>query len=268
MFSNCWKISGAALVGRKPPREADGQRVGIQQMIERDEVAVGQTLLLNQQPPPRKFDQFAPQLIAQGPELLIGDELRVRQALPELRRVELGRPVLRRARESRPGRRWRSRRQLAPPEPADGPFHPAEQVNAVGDMADGDLLDRLVRIQAMPHVPADAPMQFADGIGRAGELQRQHRHAKRLLVVLRIDPAQLHQLGERRRHLRAEPVQRIVHQIRAEAVMAGLHWRMRRENAFGLRLASASGKLFPAAIFSRAKFQRQEGSVPFVHVEH
>ena len=54
-------------------------------------------------------------------------------------------------------------------------------------------------IEAVPHVPADAAVQFAHGVGGARELQRQHGHAERLLQVLRIHPAQRHQLRERRR---------------------------------------------------------------------
>ncbi len=64
-----------ALVGGKPAREADGQRVGIQQLVERDEIAVRQALALDQQPPAGKLDQLAAQLVAQGPEFLVGNEV-------------------------------------------------------------------------------------------------------------------------------------------------------------------------------------------------
>src|ERR1017187_7018970 len=125
-----------SLVGRKAARKADRQRVGIKQVIERDEVAVRQSLALDQQPPPRKLDKLAAQLGAQRPELLVGNEVMVRQPLPELRRVDLRRPIRpRRAKTSRDGVGG-AVRQLALPEPADRPLHPAQQVNAIGDVTD------------------------------------------------------------------------------------------------------------------------------------
>src|SRR5205807_2176566 len=75
-------------------------------------------------------------------------------------------------------------------------------------MADRYLLDRFVRIQTMPHMPADPPVQFAHGIGRPRKLEREHRHAEGFLLVVRVDPAQFHHFGEWRRDLPAETVHR------------------------------------------------------------
>ena len=67
-------------------------------------------------------------------------------------------------------------------------------MDPVGDVSDRHLLDRFILIEAMPHVPSDTAVEFADAIGRARQPERQHRHAKRLPLVLRIDPAQFHHL--------------------------------------------------------------------------
>ena len=57
--------------------------------------------------------------------------------------------------------------EMASPEPAYRALHPAQQMNAVGDVADGHLLDGFVRVQAIPHVPADPSVQLAYAVGRA-----------------------------------------------------------------------------------------------------
>ena len=58
-----------AFVGGEPPGKPDGQRVGVEQLVEGDEVAVGQALALDQQPAAGKLDQFAAQLVAQAPRV-------------------------------------------------------------------------------------------------------------------------------------------------------------------------------------------------------
>ena len=54
----------------------------------------------------------------------------------------------------------------------------SKQMDAIGNMADGDLLDRFIRIETMPHVPANASMELADGVSRARHFERQNGHAK------------------------------------------------------------------------------------------
>src|SRR5205807_1714409 len=135
------KNQRSALVSCEPARETDGQRIRIEQLIESDEIAVSETLTLDEQPTPGELNQFAAQVIAQSPKFFIGYKIRIGHALPEFRRADLFFPV--------PHRRSRSRRgvrglhgQLAAPEPANRPFHPAEQMDTVGNMADRYLLDR------------------------------------------------------------------------------------------------------------------------------
>ena len=72
-----------ALVGGETAGEADGQRVGIQQLIEGDEIALRQALALEQQAAAGEFDQFAAQFVAQRPEFLVGNKIRVGHLCPE-----------------------------------------------------------------------------------------------------------------------------------------------------------------------------------------
>ena len=55
-----------AFVSGEAPREANRERVGIQQMIETDEIALAQFLILKQQTASRKFDQLAARLARLG----------------------------------------------------------------------------------------------------------------------------------------------------------------------------------------------------------
>src|SRR5208283_4607327 len=75
MLSNCWKISGAFVSG-KAAREANGQRIGIQQVIEADEIALRHALVLEQQTAADEFNHLAPQFVAQRPKLFIGNKRR------------------------------------------------------------------------------------------------------------------------------------------------------------------------------------------------
>src|SRR5262249_15971288 len=61
-----------ALIGRETAREADRQRVRVQQLVEGDEISLRQSLALDQKPPPGELDQFAAQSVAQRPDLLVG----------------------------------------------------------------------------------------------------------------------------------------------------------------------------------------------------
>ena len=134
-----------ALVGGEAPRKADGQRVGVQQMVEVDVIALGGALALDQQTAPHELNHLAPQMITQRPQFLVRNEFGIGHAFPEFVRVNRRRPVF--AEFFAEDRRLAvvAVRQFFPPEMAHGAFHPAEQVNAVGDVADGDFFDRRIR---------------------------------------------------------------------------------------------------------------------------
>src|SRR5438876_5030138 len=70
-------------ISGKSAGKADGQRVGIEQGIESNEITMGQALALEEQPPPREFDQFAPQVVTQRPKFLVGNKVRVGHSFPK-----------------------------------------------------------------------------------------------------------------------------------------------------------------------------------------
>src|SRR5581483_10950969 len=164
------KNQRGALVSREAAREANGQRIRIQQLIERDEISLRQALPLNGQTPAREFDQLAAQPITQRPDFLVRNERRISHFLPEIRRIDRlvpagagifapeARAVACRSIERK---FFTSISQLVPPETAHGTFHPAQQMNPVRDMSNGHLIDRQLGIKRLPHMAADAPVQLA-----------------------------------------------------------------------------------------------------------
>ena len=74
-----------AFVGGETAGETDGQGIGIEQLIERDKVVLRQSLALDEQAPAAKLYQFAAQVVTQRPDLLVGKEVGVGEALPEIR---------------------------------------------------------------------------------------------------------------------------------------------------------------------------------------
>src|SRR5262249_15371906 len=130
-------------------------------------------------------------------------------------------------------------RKFATPETANRSFHPPKQMDAIGDISDGHFVDRLVGIKGMPHMAADATMQLADAVGGAGEFKGKHRHAERCLNILRVHPAELHNLLKRSRHLTAKPLHGVIHQVRAETVMPSFDGSVRGEDARSARFGES-----------------------------
>ena len=169
-------------------------------MVERDEIALREALALDEQTAAGELDELAAQPVAQRPDFFVGNELGIGHSLPELRRVDFVFPGIGRSGQPETGRVADQRQlggggahgEFAAPEAPHRSLHPTQQMNAVGNVADGDLLDRPVGKQALPHLAADPAVQFADAIGRPRGLQGEHRHAERLLLVVRIDSAQRH----------------------------------------------------------------------------
>jgi hypothetical protein len=127
-------------------------------MIEGNEIALGDALPLEQQAAPAELDQFAAQFVAQRPEFLVADEagsvMRFQNSGGSFRSPSHARRSQKRVLSPGAGRkppRDCPSRSL-PPEAPHGAFHPAEQMNAVGDMADGTFSTGTGWIKGVPHV--------------------------------------------------------------------------------------------------------------------
>ena len=168
------------LVGGEPPGEADGEDVRIEDVPRGLDhfVALAAAAALAAEPAADEGQHQVLQGVVRFPKLARID---VVDALPDLRIAEPGHP--------------------AGLEVAVVKLHhlvgqPGGNVDAVGDVADGDLLLRPPRPEMGPHPPRDVAVQVAHGVGPPRELQPQHGHAERLVLVLRLDAAQAHQLLE------------------------------------------------------------------------
>ena len=233
-----------ALVGGEAAGEPDGQRVGIEQMIEGDEIPLAKGLALDEQAAAGELDQFTAQPVTERPEFLVSDEFRVGHLGPELGCIDRRFPSAGRRLPAfeipeaglfARGRTVAIAIEFAAPEPADRALHPAEQVNAVGDVADGNLVLGEVRPEAIPHVAADLAVEFAHAVGGATGLEREHSHTERLVGLLWIHAAQRHQVIEGNLQQILHAAQGVIHQLRAEPVVSGLDWRVGGEETFALR---------------------------------
>src|SRR5688572_15089972 len=79
------KNEGSAFVSGEAARKANGQGIGVQQLIEGDKVSLGEPLSLDQEAAAGEFDQLAAQTITQRPDLFVGNERRIGHFVPEIR---------------------------------------------------------------------------------------------------------------------------------------------------------------------------------------
>src|SRR6267142_2549466 len=64
-----------AFIRGKAASETDRQRVGIEQLIEGDEIPLAEALALEEEAAAGELDQFTPQLVPERPQFLIQDEI-------------------------------------------------------------------------------------------------------------------------------------------------------------------------------------------------
>src|SRR5215831_13257344 len=111
-------------------------------MVEADVVAGRDALALQEQPAARELNQLSAQFIAQRPQFLVGDKCWISHAFPEFTMVEGGGPVGAEVLAEELCLVFSSLDDFLAPELPDGAFHPAEQMDAIGDVADGNVLFR------------------------------------------------------------------------------------------------------------------------------
>ena len=88
----------------------------------------------------------------------------------------------------------------------------------------------LARIEPGPHRPRDAAVQRRHRVGAVRQLQRQHRHAERLVSsCCGSTPAEGQQRLAVEAHRLAQRSEMLLDEIRREAIVAGRHGRVRGE---------------------------------------
>ena len=144
---------------------------------------------------------------------------------------------------------------------------PAGDVDAVGDVADGDFFFDAPRPEVRPHAARDVAVQRADRVGPARELEADDGHAEGFVLVLRLDAAEAHQLRGRNAQRVAQRAQVLFDQSGVEAVVAGGHGRVGGEDGvlgdFAERFVERQAVVgHPLA----NHFERSECAVAFVEV--
>ena len=149
-----------------------------------------------------------------------------------------------------------------------GGREPGPDVHAVGDVPDRHLVLAVVRPEHLPRLAGDPAVQRRDAVGVAGHLERQHRHAERLAVVVGADAAEAQEVGLRQPQRAAQRLQVIVDQLGREAVMTGVDRRVGGEHRALRDLLRAGAEVGPGLLHQEAGvLQGGEGAVPLVEVQ-
>ena len=155
-----------ALVGGQATCEADGQHVGVE--VRRLDVLARlvATEAVDHAALARPAHQRGALLAARGPQLGVVDVVE-----PVPRGLVRGavHPAL---------------AEVAIEQRAHRIAQPGGEVDAVGDVADGHLVDRAIGPQRGPHLARDLAVAAADAVARAARVQGELRHAEGLAVVV------------------------------------------------------------------------------------
>ncbi len=218
---------GGPLVGGEPAGEAHGEGLGVEYLaapggVGPAEPPGGQRRL--QALPHRRHQPF-PALVAHPPQLLVAHPF------------DAGPPLGRRL---RPGRQHGAAEQVVHLR-----GHPGVGVHAVGDRADGYLVDGHAGPQGSEHRPADLPVQPRHGVGAPGQAQAHDGHVERGIRRLAGLVAKCHEVVEGHPALGGPGLEVTAHEGAREAVDAGGHRRVGGEDAGGARGFQGLGEAQP-----------------------
>ncbi len=119
------------------------------------------------------------------------------------------------------------------------------------------------------HLAADHAVELGDAVGPAGEAQAHHRHVEPLVGGVAGAVAERHELVERDADLARPPAEVLVDQLAGEAVDAGGHRRVGREDAAGPHgldgLAVGEARVLHELADA---LEAEEAGVALVRVEH
>ena len=143
---------------------------------------------------------------------------------------------------------------------------PRPGVDAVGHVADRDLLDGQAGPEPAEHLPGDLTVQAGDAIGPRRQSQTHQRHVELGITVGSL--AELHELVEGDATLLGERGEVSLEQFEGELIDAGRHRSVGGEDAAGAhRLDGLAERQATIDPFADA-FQSEETGMTFVRVEH
>ena len=141
-------------------------------------------------------------------------------------------------------------------------------MDAVGDVADGHLVDRAIGPQGGPHLARDLAVAAADAVARAARVQGELRHAEGLAVVVGARAPEPDDGVEVDADLAGQRAQRVDDQLGLVGVVARGHRGVRGEH--GARAGRVQRVLQRRAArqLGAGQLQRGEGGVALVEVHH
>src|SRR5574341_501365 len=140
-------------------------------------------------------------------------------------------------------------------------------MDAVSDVADGNLFFGHAGPQRPPHPARDLPVQPAYAITRLSQSQREHGHAERLSVVVRILSSQRQKIAERQAETVGVLGEVTFHQIRLEVIVARGYGSVRGEDqSRGSGLARFGERELARLHQPPDAFEREEGRMAFIQM--
>ena len=145
---------------------------------------------------------------------------------------------------------------------------PGPHVHAVGDVTDGDLVLAMMRPQHLPRLARHPPVQVRNPVGVPGHLEREHRHAQRLAVILGADPPEAEELLARQAQRAPQGLEVLVDQLGREAIVPGVDGGVGGEHRRLRHVLGHRPEVRPRGLHAQAcELERGEGAVPFVQMQ-
>ena len=149
-----------------------------------------------------------------------------------------------------------------------GGRQPGPDVDAVGDVANWHLVLAVVRPEDLPRLSGDAAVQRGDAVRVARHLERQHRHAERLTVIVGADAPEAEEVRLREPQRASQRLEVVVDQLGREAVVARVDRRVRGEHRVLRDLLGAGAEVRAGLLHQEARvLEGGEGAVPLVEVQ-
>ena len=145
--------------------------------------------------------------------------------------------------------------------------NPTAEVDAVGDVADGDFGFREAAPDGIPHAAADGAVELADRVAEGGEAESQDGHAEIFVVVGGILTAEGEEIAAADAEAAIGSGEIMIHEAGGEIVVAGGDGRMGGEDQAGRGENAGFGEGEMLRFHERADaFQSEESGMAFVHV--
>ena len=142
-------------------------------------------------------------------------------------------------------------------------------MHAVGDVANGNLVFALAGKKAGPHIAGDFSVQRRNGVRASRQTQSPTRSYRTIQRIRRVFAAQAHQGFMAKSHRIAKRAEVFFDQAGVEAVVAGRHGRVGREDNLARDARDCLAEVDAFFLHAAADgLQNAEGAVAFIQVQY